>query len=201
MSPTIFALLDVLNNWVHKLRSHDPLSIFDVTHVRKGGSPCWHSSNVCVWGRGCPGTGAPGNKASIHVILLKYSQTKVCLLNWQWNEVYKSSGYSPSNRYIDRTKVPFNNSWLQTGSMYIPLMFYTCPETSLWSHTSRYWEWSYLEWVWLIMWCPSNKCGCLQTANTWRGTSSQWGYVSLSLIVCMPVIYLYTLLQDLMPCP
>ena len=149
---------------------------------------------------GCPGTGAPGNKASIHVILLKYSQTKVCLLNWQWNEVYKSSGYSPSNRYIDRTKVPFNNSWLQTGSMYIPLMFYTCPETSLWSHTSRYWEWSYLEWVWLIMWCPSNKCGCLQTANTWRGTSSQWGYVSLSLIVCMPVILVHIVTRlDAMP--
>lgn len=149
---------------------------------------------------GCPGTEAPGNKASIHVILLKYSQTKVCLLNWQWNEVYKSSGYSPSNRYIDRTKVPFNNSWLQTGSMYIPLMFYTCPEASLWSHTSRYWEWSYLEWVWLIMWCPSNKCGCLQTANTWRGTSSQWGYVSLSLIVCMPVILVHIVTRlDAMP--
>jgi len=65
MSPTIFALLDVLSRWVHQLRSLDPLSTLDVTHVSKDGSPCWQSCLCSKKGgsleQGRLGMGVPGN--------------------------------------------------------------------------------------------------------------------------------------------
>ena len=61
--------------YTNQLRFLDPLSTLDVTHVRKDGYSCWHSSNVRVLGRmapwnrvtwewGCLGAGAPGNEGS-----------------------------------------------------------------------------------------------------------------------------------------
>ena len=83
--------------------------------------------------------------------------------------------------FIDGTKVPVVTiqQQLTTNRGYVypfNVLYMPCGKLML------LYKGEYLEWVLLTMWCPSNKCGCLQTSNTLRGTSSLWGNVFLSLV-------------------